>query len=743
MILQGDDKLIEIKVLQEVAAARSITVICGGKELTGISFHYGVRAAISSYIKTLDPLRSIASVIALIGGAGLSHGLSEKVNDASNLGIHPLPDLIDMFRSHEATDRRDKVYALIGMSTLDLNISSLSPDYETNWYTTFDTLLQEILGPDMKVTSSAPEDDGVGIITADVQILGYVCAIQLYNDDSQFSSISIEFPYAYEQDLYRKRVVSYNLPSSNSPVAKGDLLCLIEGSKKPTIIRLQGGHLVIIAIAVDADRFIPEVPSELWCSLSTQDVFALRKAHLFWVWDSSKFGDATYLGDGRYSKSIIFEGMTGMLNLSNLARFLEHVDGLHVLCPLLEDIGRFSKSMVQAPQHVAAQFEDLRTIVQVWPIYILLRKKVEYSFHCIVKNQGARSWDFDLFPDAVFIRNLLQSYPDFAVKILDVTSEMARWTSSDTIGPDDGTQILALLLELWGMYLPPVSIVELIKAYERDYTFDMKYSYRFDRLMSVATGLTSMVFKIVARHPNWGAPHLRALFEFAKDDTKQMEQLLQDAIVKVDDCSPSWRTPLVGTVFGGEEFGLREELRSCSVWEHLALHRPFDASLEFFYGSYPSDEGRAWLQKRKSHLLRAEWDLEWLDTWIRKEKLDAKTYRRLLWDACANGHAGYVQILIAYKQAYCPEEPYWCVREVWQGRWYRIDTFQVAAFNGHVRCCELLITGGLDSWSLWRTEGATNPNARRVFEALSHLHPRTTWDEGYGPNVAAKALGLA
>ena len=43
--------------------------------------------------------------------------------------VCPLSELIDMYHTHEATLRSDKVYALLGMSSDDFRNTSLSPDY--------------------------------------------------------------------------------------------------------------------------------------------------------------------------------------------------------------------------------------------------------------------------------------------------------------------------------------------------------------------------------------------------------------------------------------------------------------------------------------------------------------------------------------------------------------------------------------------------------------------------------------
>jgi hypothetical protein len=63
--------------------------------------------------------------------ASLSHLMLQSVKDtnilmvSSRLDVLPLRILLDMFHNNNATDRRDKIYALVGMSSeasLSINI---------------------------------------------------------------------------------------------------------------------------------------------------------------------------------------------------------------------------------------------------------------------------------------------------------------------------------------------------------------------------------------------------------------------------------------------------------------------------------------------------------------------------------------------------------------------------------------------------------------------------------------------
>src|SRR4051812_15119224 len=81
-----------------------------------------------------------------------SRDISSPPGSRFSLDIRPLGDLIDMYHNRQATDRRDKVYALLGMSSEDSVAASLSPDYEkTTWGELFQKLTQLLLSQQLSV----------------------------------------------------------------------------------------------------------------------------------------------------------------------------------------------------------------------------------------------------------------------------------------------------------------------------------------------------------------------------------------------------------------------------------------------------------------------------------------------------------------------------------------------------------------------------------------------------------------
>lgn len=62
-----------------------------------------------------------------------------------SLGICLLGELIDMYYTHKATKLYDKVYALLGMSSVDGSRTSLLPDYGVLWEELLQRLVKALL----------------------------------------------------------------------------------------------------------------------------------------------------------------------------------------------------------------------------------------------------------------------------------------------------------------------------------------------------------------------------------------------------------------------------------------------------------------------------------------------------------------------------------------------------------------------------------------------------------------------
>jgi hypothetical protein len=111
-------------VLQEVAAARHVVIIYGSTEIDGYAFCLGVKSLELSYM-AFPELQTIFSITYLIESAGLRSKHITNLPERFSLEIRSLAELVDMFHTRQASDPRDKVYALLGMSSDDPSKASI------------------------------------------------------------------------------------------------------------------------------------------------------------------------------------------------------------------------------------------------------------------------------------------------------------------------------------------------------------------------------------------------------------------------------------------------------------------------------------------------------------------------------------------------------------------------------------------------------------------------------------------
>jgi hypothetical protein len=97
--------------------------MCGSIEIEGNAFCLGVNSFLSY---TISPeSHSLPLVIYLIERAGLRLTHVANSPERFSLNIRSLAELLDMFYTRRASNTRDKVYALLGISLNDSGKASL------------------------------------------------------------------------------------------------------------------------------------------------------------------------------------------------------------------------------------------------------------------------------------------------------------------------------------------------------------------------------------------------------------------------------------------------------------------------------------------------------------------------------------------------------------------------------------------------------------------------------------------
>ncbi|KAL8347259.1 hypothetical protein RB601_003225 [Gaeumannomyces tritici] len=248
-----------IWVLQEVAAARNIVVKCGSVEIDGHAFCSGMDA-LKPYQSSQELSSLIRSVAYLVRGASFrprfEHGLASS--QGFSLGIRPLSELVDMYHDRKATERRDKVYALLGMSLGDPSAAGLSANYETSWKDVFRKLIQFCLSDQVRVSTWNASE--VAVVDAKGYLLGEVILIRedyLPQIGRQTTGVTWKCAPGY-YDTEENRSFDFTLQTSAKTIEKGDFVCFIEGAPTPTIVRLRDGFWTIVMIALPRTNDLPK-----------------------------------------------------------------------------------------------------------------------------------------------------------------------------------------------------------------------------------------------------------------------------------------------------------------------------------------------------------------------------------------------------------------------------------------------------------------------------------------------------
>ncbi|KAH9224675.1 heterokaryon incompatibility protein-domain-containing protein [Leptodontidium sp. 2 PMI_412] len=243
-----------IWVLQEVAAARHIVMMCGPIEIDGYAFCVGLKSLELSYAASPE-LQTLPSVTYLIERAGLRSNYTANSPEKFSLNTRCLAEPIDMFHTRKATEVRDKVYALLGMSSDNPDEAGLQPDYELPWKVLFQQLVKFVLGKDVSVETS--DGSQRAVIKSKACILGQVSRAR--SDDRQNT-----------------------LQASAKFIQERDIICFLQGASKPTIIRLYKDHFAIIVIAVTP---LKESGSPKQVDLSKSITHFSRDFLLVWDWE--------------------------------------------------------------------------------------------------------------------------------------------------------------------------------------------------------------------------------------------------------------------------------------------------------------------------------------------------------------------------------------------------------------------------------------------------------------------------
>ncbi|KAF0322536.1 het domain protein [Colletotrichum asianum] len=261
-------------VVQEVAAARHVLILCRAAEIDGQAFCSGLNQIGGSlFLPDEDTRCQIRSTVNLIKGATLRSKLVTSTSKRFSLQISSLGYLIELHHGLEATDRRDNIYALLGMSTE--TPTGLVPDYQISWKDLLPRLVKSLLPESLSVTII--DDDVTALIRIRGCVVGTVTWVENEDtwDGQQLVSVSPR-----KTDLHNapgKRRHEWLLQATSKRIRRGDIICLLQGASLPTIVRAHHDYCSIVAIAVDTN--VDMTPITCFWHSNTQFEFLLT-----WSW---------------------------------------------------------------------------------------------------------------------------------------------------------------------------------------------------------------------------------------------------------------------------------------------------------------------------------------------------------------------------------------------------------------------------------------------------------------------------
>ncbi|KAL7908170.1 heterokaryon incompatibility domain-containing protein [Trichoderma velutinum] len=263
-----------IWVLQEVAAAQHIVMMCGSIRIDGYAFCLGL----PSLLQYDDIPSHIRSVSYLMRGCIFRPKYSVNSLGGISLDVRPLGTLIDMYHAHEATERHDKIFALLGMSSDDPTTHGLLPNYKTPWDELMAQLVRFILGERVFVKTWAQQQ--AAVVFAKGCVIGIVSSVQTPHDDSRGDRQHVKMKI---MDIPRS---SWTVQVAGKPIKAGDLLCHLLGATNPMVIRPHHDYFSIIMVEFTPPKDARIEKMDLG-QLEQPESSSVHDFLLVWDWDSS------------------------------------------------------------------------------------------------------------------------------------------------------------------------------------------------------------------------------------------------------------------------------------------------------------------------------------------------------------------------------------------------------------------------------------------------------------------------
>lgn len=275
-----------------------------------------------------------------------------------------------MFGVHAATDRRDKVYALMGLSN-DLADSNIRADYTKTWSTLFRETIRHVVGPLPTIHTWDHHEQAV--------IIGRGCPIGVIKLEKDQEFMTIHSPVFHGIRGQAHRWTSRcRVPRRSKDVKDGDILLSMEGSRNLSIIRLCNDHFDIIVLAAP-------IPDEIFLrrEMGERNTVTVRQLpwhdfmpcismfskNLVLVWDwlpkdhYTNVLHANAIGQFAYKEQNI--------NLSRLLDTISVLDTLDQRDEISELLA--ARNLTQASEGFKPYLDKLEFILENWALYTNLK----------------------------------------------------------------------------------------------------------------------------------------------------------------------------------------------------------------------------------------------------------------------------------------------------------------------------------------------------------------------------------
>ncbi|KAF3022936.1 hypothetical protein E8E14_005307 [Neopestalotiopsis sp. 37M] len=240
-----------IWVLQEVGVARRVQIRCGRSVIDGHLFAMAaeVLRPTSETCSEDQALHSRIQSAALLIRQSIfrspCHGPPTPTD-----GICTFGELVDMFHNREATKCHDKIYALLGMSSSDMDASDLLPDYTIPFGHLFERLIKFVISD--QLTVECQDDKEAAVFKGRGLVLGTITGVMDGIQTEYRKRVVIEWRKDIASPTEEPRIKDqWGLRIPAIPLREGDFIVLLEGAAKPSIIRVyEDFWIIIVAVAM-------------------------------------------------------------------------------------------------------------------------------------------------------------------------------------------------------------------------------------------------------------------------------------------------------------------------------------------------------------------------------------------------------------------------------------------------------------------------------------------------------------